>query len=213
MSGHIRWCVAALIGGFIGASIWAGITYFTGYEIGWIAWGVGLLVGVAVRMGAGDTMGVGPGAVAVIGSVAALLAGKYAAVHFQVQHEMSIAPEMTFTAEDMQLGIASDIIGEWEEQGKKLNWPPGQSFETAEIPSQFPVDVWAEAQKRWNEIPPAEQTKQIDERKALISELTGSIQGMVVDEGFKASFSPIDLLFFGLAVFTAFKVGSGISSE
>jgi hypothetical protein len=36
---------------------------------------------------------------------------------------------------------------------------------------------------------------------------------MVVDEGFKASFSPIDLLFFGLAVFTAFKVGSGMSGE
>lgn len=213
MSGLIRWCVAALIGGFIGASIWAGITYFTGYEIGWIAWGVGLLVGLAVRKGAGDTAGVGPGAVAVIGSVAALLAGKYAAVHFQVRHEMSMAPEMTFTAEDMQLGIASDIVGEWEGQGKKLNWPPGQSLETAEMASQFPGDVWAEARKRWNEIPPDEQTRQIKERTALISEFTGSLQGMVVDEGFKASFSPIDLLFFGLAVFTAFKVGSGMSGE
>ena len=213
MSGMIRWCVAALIGGFIGASIWAGITYFTGYEIGWIAWGVGFLVGLSVRIGAGNDMGVGPGAIAVIGAVAALLAGKYAAVHLQVRHEMASAPEMTFSADDMLVGIADDVVAEWEGQGKKLKWPPGQSVETAESASQYPADVWTEAQKRWNEIPAAEQTQQIADKQALIEQLTGDIQGMVTDQGFKASFSPVDLLFFGLAIFTAFKLGSGMAAE
>jgi hypothetical protein len=52
--------IMAIIGGavaaVVGAAIWAAIAYLTGYEIGWIAIGVGALVGIAVRvMGRGDT--------------------------------------------------------------------------------------------------------------------------------------------------------------
>ena len=43
----------AILGGFIsclvGASLWAGITVYSGYQIGWMAVGVGFLVGVSVR--------------------------------------------------------------------------------------------------------------------------------------------------------------------
>jgi hypothetical protein len=38
-----------LMGAFIGAGIWAVISVFTGYQIGWIAVGVGFLVGIAMR--------------------------------------------------------------------------------------------------------------------------------------------------------------------
>ena len=34
-----------VVAGSIGALIWAAIAYFTGYEVGWVAWGVGGLVG------------------------------------------------------------------------------------------------------------------------------------------------------------------------
>lgn len=52
--------IMGLIGGavaaLVGAGVWATIAYLTGYEIGWIAIGVGALVGIAVRvMGKGDT--------------------------------------------------------------------------------------------------------------------------------------------------------------
>ena len=33
----------------VGAALWAAITYFSGYQIGWMAVGVGFLVGYAVR--------------------------------------------------------------------------------------------------------------------------------------------------------------------
>jgi hypothetical protein len=63
--------IMGLIGGAVaaltGAGIWAAIAYLTGYEIGWIAIGVGAIVGVAVRvMGKGNTP--------VFGVLAALLA-------------------------------------------------------------------------------------------------------------------------------------------
>ena len=38
------------IGGLLGAVIWAAVSYFTEYQIGWLAVGVGFLVGFGVRL-------------------------------------------------------------------------------------------------------------------------------------------------------------------
>jgi hypothetical protein len=49
--------VAGGIAMLIGAIAWGAITYFTGYQIGYVAIGVGFLVGVAIRfLGKGKTM-------------------------------------------------------------------------------------------------------------------------------------------------------------
>lgn len=40
-------------GGLLGAGLWALITYHTDYQIGWMAVGVGFLVGFGVRLGKG----------------------------------------------------------------------------------------------------------------------------------------------------------------
>lgn len=42
--------MAGLIAAVTGAAIWAGITVATEYQIGWMAVGVGMLVGIAVRV-------------------------------------------------------------------------------------------------------------------------------------------------------------------
>jgi len=42
--------VAGMTGAFIGAAIWLGITVLTGFQIGWMAVGVGLLVGMLIRV-------------------------------------------------------------------------------------------------------------------------------------------------------------------
>jgi hypothetical protein len=65
-----------LIGGVIamlvGAVIWGAITYFTEYQIGWMAIGVGFLVGFAIRFfGRGKTItfGISGAVLALIGCV------------------------------------------------------------------------------------------------------------------------------------------------
>lgn len=209
----VRWIISALIGAIIGAAIWAGITYFTNYEIGWIAWGIGLLVGIAVRMGAGNEAGFGPGAVAAIFAVASILAGKYAAVHLLVNSKLSEAPTVTFTETDEIVQLADEVASEWQESKKTMSWPPGQSVETAQAESDYPKDVWAEAKKRWDAIPAEEQQARIKAAEEQFAELKGMLVDGVVEQGFTSSFSPADLLFFGLAIFTAFKVGSGLSSD
>lgn len=42
-----------LLAAIIGGVVWAAVTVNTGYQIGWMAVGVGALVGFAVRMGRG----------------------------------------------------------------------------------------------------------------------------------------------------------------
>lgn len=44
----------AIIGAIVGASLWAGITYLTGYQIGWMAIGVGSMVGMGARVAGGE---------------------------------------------------------------------------------------------------------------------------------------------------------------
>jgi hypothetical protein len=213
MSGLIRWSIAAAIGGLVGASAWAGITYFTGYEIGWIAWGVGFVVGAAVRMSASSTTevstGFGPGTVAAVGALLALLVGKYAAVHLLVNKEMDNTSEMTMTSDDMVEALADEIVEARESEGKSIDWPAQQSGEFPSQESDYPPELWAEARAKWDAVSPADQQQRIDTRKAQIIEMTSQFKRAIVQEGFKESFSPIDLLFFGLALFTAFRMGSG----
>ena len=63
-----------LIGGvlamFVGAIIWGAISYFTEYQIGWMAIGVGFLVGIAIRFfgrGKSLTFGISGAVLALIG--------------------------------------------------------------------------------------------------------------------------------------------------
>ena len=56
----------------VGSSIWAGVTVATGYQIGWMAVGLGFLVGYAVRVGGrgfDNVFGLAGAALALIGCV------------------------------------------------------------------------------------------------------------------------------------------------
>lgn len=61
--------IGGVIAMLVGAIVWGAITYFTEYQIGWIAIGVGFLVGVAIRFfGKGKTITYG-----ILGAVLALI--------------------------------------------------------------------------------------------------------------------------------------------
>ena len=85
-----NWLFGGIIGGAIGAAAWVGIEYATNSEYGWIAWPVGLLVGVGVRKGASADIrgGFFRGAVAALLALAAVMGAKY-----------SLAKVMTMQAE------------------------------------------------------------------------------------------------------------------
>jgi len=66
--------IAALVSGFVAMMLWCGLIQLTGWEIGFAAWGVGVVIGFATLWGAGRT-GFKPGLVAVVVTVFAILGG------------------------------------------------------------------------------------------------------------------------------------------
>ena len=68
--------IAAGASGFVAMIVWFGLIHATGWEIGFAAWGVGVVIGFATLWGAGRT-GFKPGVVAVVVTVFAILGGHY----------------------------------------------------------------------------------------------------------------------------------------
>jgi hypothetical protein len=93
-AGNLLFALAAgIVAAVVGAAIWAAITVATEYQIGWMAVGVGFLVGIAVRrFGMGNTPVYG-----VIGAVFAL-AGCLLGNVLSLVGFISISEEMSFFA-------------------------------------------------------------------------------------------------------------------
>jgi hypothetical protein len=196
-----------VIGGLVGAAVWAAIAHFAHREVGWVAWGVGGLVGLGVRVAAGDRDGPAFGVLAVL----AVLGGKFAAAHL-IAGEVRDAL-VAVTDDDLMVPLAQAVVKERAAKGQKVMFLPGRSADTATELAEFPPEIRTEAAKRWNQLPPAEQ----QQRRAAETKqraVFGVIVGAGAREGiFRGSFSPYDLLWFGLATFTAFRIGSGVTSD
>ena len=76
----------AVAAGVAGAAVWAGIALATGYEIGWIAWGIGAAVG-ATYVKLGGRSAAAPMLCAAI-AVASIAAGKYMDFRLSVNSEL-----------------------------------------------------------------------------------------------------------------------------
>ena len=210
--------VFGLIGGALGALLWAGVVYVTEYEIGWIAWGVGGLVGFSVALGNKDR-GRSPmaaGSLAVIITVLSIVAGKYAAVEMLLPSDVEIIEAYTESFDNEEYVIsfmADDVAAEFESLGRPVVWPEGVDPASASTQSDYPPDVWAEADRTWARMSDDERTAFREEREAQVRQNVETslpdIRAAISRGGFFGSFAPMDLIFFGLAMVTAFGMGSG----
>ncbi len=73
--------LGGLIAAVVGGAIWGAIAIWTGYEIGYVAWGVGVLCGLGVVMMSQGKRGMPLQIVAVAASVLGILIGKYVAFY------------------------------------------------------------------------------------------------------------------------------------
>jgi hypothetical protein len=210
----LKWIAAGCIGGLIGALVWAGISYGTGYEIGWIAWAVGAVVGIAVRIGAGeDDEGWLPGIGSVAIAMGAILLGKYMAAHFLIAGAIAANPLPAITPNDMIVRMADDIVRERQAKGQRVVFAQGKTLDTAETEADYPRDIWQQATKKWNAISAEEQQQRIKDETVQRDELLAVFSSSMREEGFISSFGPFDILWFLLAAATAFRLGSGAVSE
>ncbi len=210
-----KWLLGGIIGAAIGGAVWVAVGYYAEAEVGYIAWGIGFLAGLGVRMAADDhEVGTMSGVAAVLGAAGIIVLAKYMVVSLLVGNAMAeMDVDTTLTPMNMTVTIADEIIAEWEAEGKTITWKPGMTIDAATTQADYPPDVWAEASKRWNEVPPAEQQAKIEDATEARRQFAEMISGSIKDDAFEASFNGFDLLWFGLAAFTAFRIAGGGDDE
>jgi phosphate/sulfate permease len=201
----LKGLIGGLIAGLIGAAVWAAVAYFTGWGSGWIAWGIGALIGFVAAKAAGEEAGDGLGILAALIAVLAILGGKYATAHVFTQKILAEAPAHVVDDDYLLRLEATKVAEEWEKNGKTLAWPSEKDIVIGSTQSEFPPDVWEEATKRWDATPLEERERIRAGMKADYANFCAALPWKM----FKASFSLWDILFIGLALFSAFKLGSG----
>ena len=148
----IAWLVGGLVGGLIGAAAWTVVVYFTDYELGVIAWGIGVLSGYGVRAVAGERKGAGPAVAALVAALFSVGVGKVGSI------AMAVRPGAV-TEEYAVVALADVVVRDFEREGRAVEWPAGITQQEATEEANYPADVWAEAETRWLAIPPAERER------------------------------------------------------
>jgi len=202
----ILWLIGGMIGGLIGAGVWGGITFLTNTEFGLIAWGIGVLVGVGVAIGAKGNGNALSGCLAVIIAFLAVGAGKYFAMSLLVDKVLgdgSLAAE--WTDEDLTEFIADDMIFTLEDDGRAIEWRrPGIAWEDADWPDDYPTKVVNDAEAQFAAMSPQDKQAMRDERNAYLSQFSDELRTY----GFWASWGLFDFLWVFLAIASAYKIGS-----
>ncbi len=221
--------IAAAAAAIIGAIGWAALSYFANIELGWLAWGIGALVGFAARWGAKEDRGFSYGAMAAAFAILAIFIGKYAAVALAVERNVAaivaedIWANREVTPEDGIAAIAGDVAEEWTAAGRNMNWPAGMNAEEAFAREDYPAEVWTEASQRWENLPEEEKTKELEAQTAMREALLENIKNgdfgnpggkqAIIFNALKDAFGFLDLVFVGLAIYTAFTIGKGQESS
>lgn len=205
--------IIAAIAAVVGSGVWGFISWKTGFEIGYIAWGIGLIVGLGSAMagGRGTAMGVYCGLMALV----SIACGKFLAVELSVGTDLRNYAEEQFNQE-MYQGIVADA----------------EAFAQLQDESAYPQSIYERAYHNQAEIDQAEDVTQqdIEEFKTFSVPMLQAINnGSLTFEEWKESttesfvtnvretvprvdllkdnLSPFDLLWAFLGVSTAFKVG------
>jgi hypothetical protein len=80
--------IAAVAGGIVGALVWGAISCFTGYEVGYVAWGIGALVGFLSAAVGGE--GFTNGLFCAVITILALMGGKVMAVKLSLSKTLEL---------------------------------------------------------------------------------------------------------------------------
>jgi hypothetical protein len=209
-----------VIAGSIGALVWAGIAYFTGYEVGWVAWGVGGLVGFGVVLGNSGNRSRAAGIIAVVITVMALMAAKYTTVQLVLSDGSEITEALVSGLQDDELVvsyIADDVVVEFMSDDIPVHWPVGVDPSQATTQVEYPADVWTIAQSRWDGMALAEREEYRSSLKEMVTAnlalALDELRGELAQVGFIGSFGFLDIIFFGLAIATAYKVAAVAATE
>ena len=185
---------------FLGGIIWAVIAAFAGAESGYVAWGVGVLTGFAVSLTTQERS-FRVGAMAAGLAVFGLLIGKVLTVNWVFEEEMrkevyrdESAMRGGLILEKMQQGKVPEDLQAW------------YTSDDEEIPEAIQEDLVVFEAKIDEELQDLAASDK-DRLAGLISDTL--LADISYADRVKATLSPFDVLWFLLAVGSAFKMGAG----
>jgi hypothetical protein len=110
--------LAGLVAAIVGAVVWGLIVRWTDYEVGFVAWGIGFIVGTAVVLGAQGARGVPLQIIAVLLAAVGVVLGKYLAFVWIGQDELGKAglklPVFSKDTVDLFWDAKSDVWSGWD---------------------------------------------------------------------------------------------------
>jgi hypothetical protein len=182
----------------LGGIVWVMVVALTGYEVGWIAWGIGALVGFGMSRATArrDTTVAGlAGALALGGLIIArVLIGEYV-LPGATTDEVLADEELMIQAVLVDMEFQGDLPPELQEPYDAL--PAG-----AEIPDELYDGMLGAAAARLGPMPEAERKRVADQFSALVF---GEVDGW---SRVTAQLTLFDLLWVFLAVSSAWKMMS-----
>tara|TARA_R110002126_G_scaffold12416_17_gene54071 strand:- start:19081 stop:19635 length:555 start_codon:yes stop_codon:yes gene_type:complete len=178
------------------------LSIFGDLEHGIMAWAVGGVVGFGALLGSGRKVNPMNGVLAAVISVLAVFGGKY----FAYDHVLTSFSGMVLTSY-----VADEVADEFMDAGRDFDWPSAHSGGGRFAEEHYPPEVWSEATDRWAQMG-AESRSEYEARHQAGSTSGDDLEpgtGVVL-EAIKEDLNLIDLLFIGLAIATAFRIGSGM---
>ncbi len=192
--------VLGLIASLVTAGLWAAIVGLTGFEIGYLAVGVGGLTGFAVAQGAGAadqvTGGLAVG-LAIIGLLTAKILIVALVLPIQLTEEIAKDTKTMGTAlyrVEHQKGLIDPEITDWYDNAQEGDVPAPELADRMTL-------LDAELEQRAARMP-------IEDRKQIAAPFADDILASSSLEE-KLDFSFFDLLWLALAVGAAWRTGSG----
>jgi hypothetical protein len=191
--------IAGALAALAGAGVWTGIVVLTNTEIGWVAWGVGGLVGFVMSRFTserGVKLGVYAAGLAVVG----LAIGKVATVRVALP---TVGRDLILENPLALVEAFALDMRERERFSPELSVELAALSATDSIPERVQARMLDEAQARMAGAPEAERVR------VATSFTHKMLDDLDLTGQFGLSLSPFDLLWFGLAIATAFRIMRG----
>jgi hypothetical protein len=228
----LRGTVFSFLGAMLGALIWALFTYFTMWELGYIAWGLGGLAGLGMALGHEDEDGTIAGIIAAVMSLVGIVAAKILIIVIFVAAFVGNVVQEADPVQMKRMLLTPSVAGEkLKAKGIDLDEASEEQWEQAEQEAEAELAKLTDDQLDAR-IEALSDEADADEDDAAAGEQIAEAQDAANDGGpaanvdladelaeddqpgafamfFKLMFTPIDGIFILLAFFTAYKVGSG----
>ena len=190
----LRGLIMSIVGALIGALLWYGVVIATDYELGLIAWGVGILAGLGMLLGYRETDDLG-GITAAFVALAAIFAAK----GFMW---LSISGNAVIDVPELRRELLAGAIAEQKLKRRRTN------TDNIELTAEY-VEASAQVRNLTDSEVSRRLAKQNPESELLIEMLLSEVTVSYWD-----LFDPYDGIFTLLAFFTAYKVGArGIGGD